>query len=106
MDLTSLYDVRVDLVFIRKLRALTAGDPTAREFIQKLFAVSSPDEDNEMFLRKLRSRLDKVGLRLPTVEVRYENYSVEGETLTGGRALPTLPNALINSVEVRRRCSV
>ncbi|KAL3686206.1 hypothetical protein R1sor_004228 [Riccia sorocarpa] len=81
------------------LRALTAGDPTAREFIQKLFAVSSPDEDNEMFLRKLRSRLDKVGLRLPTVEVRYENYSVEGETLTGGRALPTLPNALINSVE-------
>ncbi|KAL2654248.1 hypothetical protein R1flu_022376 [Riccia fluitans] len=81
------------------LRILSAGDPTARDFIQKLFAVSSPDEDNEKFLRKLRGRLDTVGLQLPTIEVRYENYSVEAEAHIGGRALPSLPNGLINVVE-------
>ncbi|KAL3675440.1 hypothetical protein R1sor_025388 [Riccia sorocarpa] len=81
------------------LRLLSEQDPTTRDFIQNLFAVSSPHDDNEKFLRKLRGRLDRVGLQLPTVEVRYENYSVEAETHIGSRALPSLPNGFINGVE-------
>ncbi|KAL3690439.1 hypothetical protein R1sor_016748 [Riccia sorocarpa] len=81
------------------LRLLSEQDPTTRDFIQKLFAVSSPQDDNGNFLRKLRGSLDRVGLQLPTVEVRYENYSVEAETHIGSRALPSLPNGFINAIE-------
>ncbi|KAL2653873.1 hypothetical protein R1flu_022001 [Riccia fluitans] len=81
------------------LRNLSGGDPTVQRFIEKLFAVCSPDKDNEKFLKQMRSRLDKVGLELPRTEVRYENYSVEAEAHMDGRALPTLPNALINTIQ-------
>ncbi|KAL3675445.1 hypothetical protein R1sor_025393 [Riccia sorocarpa] len=81
------------------LRLLLEQDPTTRDFVQNLFAVGSPHDDNEKFLRKLRGRLDRVGLQLPTVEVRYENFSVEAETHIGSQALPSLPNGFINGVE-------
>ncbi|CAO2824077.1 unnamed protein product [Amaranthus hypochondriacus] len=57
------------------------------------------DEDNENFLRRLRDRIDKVGLDIPTIEVRYEHLSVEGDVHVGNRALPTLLNSTINSIE-------
>ncbi|XP_061340257.1 ABC transporter G family member 39-like isoform X2 [Gastrolobium bilobum] len=57
------------------------------------------EEDNEKFLRSLRDRVDRVGIEVPKIEVRYENLSVEGDVYVGSRALPTLLNATLNIVE-------
>ncbi|ONK73966.1 uncharacterized protein A4U43_C03F1420 [Asparagus officinalis] len=35
------------------------------------------DEDNEKFLYKLKGRINRVGIDIPTVEVRFENLDVE-----------------------------
>jgi hypothetical protein len=42
----------------------------------------------------------RVGIQLPTIEVRYENVCVEAESYVGDRALPTLVNAARNALEV------
>ncbi|CAA2934012.1 pleiotropic drug resistance 2-like [Olea europaea subsp. europaea] len=57
------------------------------------------EEDNERFLQRLRDRTDRVGIDIPTVEVRYEHLSIEGDAYVGSRALPTLLNAALNLVE-------
>ncbi|KAF4399195.1 hypothetical protein G4B88_022278 [Cannabis sativa] len=66
-------------------------------FIDRIFKVA--EEDNEKFLRKFRDRIEKVGVRLPTVEVRFEHLTVEADCYIGSRALPTLPNAALNIAE-------
>ncbi|KAK8645923.1 hypothetical protein V6N13_119727 [Hibiscus sabdariffa] len=68
-----------------------------QKFIDVLFKVA--EEDNEKFLRKFRNRIDKVGIRLPTVEVRYEHLTIEADCYVGSRALPSLPNAARNTFE-------
>ncbi|KAJ9559787.1 hypothetical protein OSB04_004947 [Centaurea solstitialis] len=50
--------------------------------------VKVADEDNEKFLLKLRNRIDRVGIDLPTIEVRFEHLTVEADVNTGSRALP------------------
>lgn len=65
--------------------------------IEKLLKVT--EEDNEKFLIKFRNRLDKVGIELPTVEVRFENFTIDAKCHVGGRALPTLWNVVRNFVE-------
>lgn len=57
------------------------------------------EEDNEKFLRKFRERLNRVGIELPTVQVRFEHLTVEADCFVGSRALPTLPNATLNAAE-------
>ncbi|CAL0326752.1 unnamed protein product [Lupinus luteus] len=57
------------------------------------------EKDNEKFLGKLRDRIDRVGIEIPKIEVRYENLSVEGDVYIGRRALPTLLNATLNIFE-------
>lgn len=44
----------------------------------------------------------RVGIELPTVEVRYENLSVRANCYVGNRGLPTLWNVFRNIIEVRR----
>lgn len=41
----------------------------------------------------------RVGIRLPTVEVRFQNLTVEADSYVGSRALPTLPNVALNLLE-------
>lgn len=41
----------------------------------------------------------RVGIRLPTVEVRFDHLTVEAECHIGNRALPTLPNVARNIAE-------
>lgn len=65
--------------------------------IDRLLKVT--EEDNERFLIKFRDRIDKVGIELPTVEVRFENYTVNAKCHVGGRALPTLWNVVRNFFE-------
>ncbi|XP_071901429.1 ABC transporter G family member 29-like [Coffea arabica] len=84
-------------VDVRKL-----GLDERQEFIDRLFKVA--EEDNEKFLKKLRNRIDKVGISLPTVEVRFEHLTMEAECYIGDRALPTLPNAIRNVAESSLSC--
>uniref|UniRef100_A0A1D1XCF5 Pleiotropic drug resistance protein 2 n=2 Tax=Anthurium amnicola TaxID=1678845 RepID=A0A1D1XCF5_9ARAE len=57
------------------------------------------EEDNERFLRRLRERTDRVGIELPKIEVRFEDLSVEADGYVGSRAVPTLLNSTINTIE-------
>ncbi|MED6115266.1 transcription factor [Stylosanthes scabra] len=61
--------------------------------------VKIPEEDNERFLLKLRERMDRVGLDIPTIEVRFEDLNVEAQVYVGSRALPTLHNFFVNMLE-------
>ncbi|XP_030971325.1 pleiotropic drug resistance protein 1-like [Quercus lobata] len=58
-----------------------------------------PEEDYEKFLLQLRNRIDRVGIDVPTIEVRFEHLSVEAETHVGSRALPTLFSFIFNILE-------
>lgn len=44
--------------------------------------------------------MNRVGIEMPKIEVRYEHLSVEGEVRVGARAHPTLPNVFLNIAEV------
>ncbi|CAH9075903.1 unnamed protein product [Cuscuta europaea] len=68
-----------------------------QNFIDRMFKVA--EEDNERFLKKLRNRIDRVGISLPRVEVRFENVNVEADCYVGDRALPSLLNTLRNLAE-------
>ncbi|KAK9049678.1 hypothetical protein SSX86_031353 [Deinandra increscens subsp. villosa] len=61
--------------------------------------VKAPDEDNEKFLLRLRNRIDRVGIDLPTVEVKFEHLNVEADIETGSRALPSFFNFYLDFFE-------
>lgn len=46
----------------------------------------------------------RVGIALPTVEVRFDHLTIEAECYIGDRALPTLPNAARNMAESSLSC--
>ncbi|GKV23287.1 hypothetical protein SLEP1_g33035 [Rubroshorea leprosula] len=61
--------------------------------IEKL--ITKVEEDNLRLLKKLKERIDRVGLELPTIEVRYQNLCVEAECeVVHGKPLPTLWNTI------------
>eukprot|EP00257_Ricinus_communis_P024859 XP_025012273.1 pleiotropic drug resistance protein 1 isoform X10 [Ricinus communis] len=68
-----------------------------RNLLERLVKIA--EEDNEKFLLKLKDRIDKVGLDMPTIEVRFEHLSVEAEAYVGSRALPTMFNFSVNMFE-------
>ncbi|RWR95173.1 pleiotropic drug resistance protein 3-like protein isoform X1 [Cinnamomum micranthum f. kanehirae] len=74
------------VVDVRKIGAIQR-----RLLIDKL--IQHIETDNRRLLGKLRERIDRVGVKLPTVEVRYKNLCVEAECqVVGGKPLPTLWN--------------
>ncbi|KAI6694837.1 hypothetical protein NL676_022547 [Syzygium grande] len=68
-----------------------------KRLLERLVRVT--EEDNESFLLKLRNRIDRVGLHIPTIEVRFEHLNVEAEAHEGSRALPTVINFCTNILE-------
>ncbi|KAG8080330.1 hypothetical protein GUJ93_ZPchr0007g3603 [Zizania palustris] len=77
---------------------ITNLDPRdGRELMERVF--KAVEDDNERFLRRFRDRLDQVGIELPQIEVRYQHLDIEADVYVGKRALPTLLNATINSLE-------
>ncbi|GAB4850125.1 transcription factor [Ancistrocladus abbreviatus] len=68
-----------------------------KKLIDKLICLV--EEDNEKFLWKLKSRLETVGIDIPTIEVRFEHLSIEAEAYVGSRGLPTFINYITNKVE-------
>nr|CAB3474119.1 unnamed protein product [Digitaria exilis] len=77
------------------VRALAT--PQRQAFVDRVFRVA--EEDNERFLKKLRARIDRAGIQIPTVEVRFRNLNVEAECHVGARALPTLTNTAMDVAE-------
>ena len=37
------------------------------------------EDDNERFLKSLRDRTDRVGIKVPKIEVRFQNLPIEGD---------------------------
>ncbi|KAK8520248.1 hypothetical protein V6N12_004205 [Hibiscus sabdariffa] len=57
--------------------------------------IKNVQTDNFILLQNIRQRLLRVGVKLPTVEVRYKNLRVEAECdVVHGKPLPTLWNSL------------
>ncbi|XP_076902347.1 pleiotropic drug resistance protein 1-like [Bidens hawaiensis] len=75
------------------------GFDQRKHLLDRLVKVA--DEDNEKFLLKLRHRIDRVGIDLPTIEVRFEHLTVEADVNTGSRALPSFINFHIDIFEVK-----
>nr|XP_043635770.1 pleiotropic drug resistance protein 1-like [Erigeron canadensis] len=73
------------------------GFEQRKHLLDRLVKVA--DEDNERFLLKLRNRLDRVGIELPTIEVRFEHLTVEADVSIGSRALPSFLNFHIDIFE-------
>ncbi|PHT32775.1 Pleiotropic drug resistance protein 1 [Capsicum baccatum] len=73
------------------------GNQQSKDLIDRLVKVA--DEDNEKFLLKLRDRIDRVGLDLPTIEVRYEHLNIEADAFVGSSALPTFLNYMTSFIE-------
>jgi hypothetical protein len=57
-------------------------------------------DDSEQFLRSLKDRVDRVGIELPAIEVRYQDLSIDADAFVGSRALPTLWNVTTNFLQV------
>lgn len=73
------------------------GDAERKNVLNRL--VKFVEEDNETFLLKFKDRIQRVGITVPTVELRFENLTVEGEAYVGSRALPTIINFIANILE-------
>lgn len=68
-----------------------------QHLIEKILRVT--EEDNERFLLKLRDRINRVGIELPKIEVRFEQLTIDADVYVGNRALPTLFNFTVNTFE-------
>ncbi|XP_025635247.1 pleiotropic drug resistance protein 1-like isoform X2 [Arachis hypogaea] len=73
------------------------GFQDRQKLLDRLIKVT--EEDNDKFLLKLRERIDRVGIDIPTIEVRFEHLNVEAEAYVGSRAMPTFINFATNLVE-------
>ncbi|KAK4835862.1 hypothetical protein QYF36_015451 [Acer negundo] len=73
-------------------------------FMEKL--IKHVEHDNLQLLQKIRKRIDKVGVKLPTVEVRYKNLCVEATCeVVHGKPLPSLWNSTKYMLSVFKKLS-
>nr|AIU41654.1 ABC transporter family protein [Hevea brasiliensis] len=78
------------------------GFQERKTLLERLVKVA--EEDNEKFLLKLKNRIDRVGIEIPTIEVRYEHLNIEAEALVGSNALPSFLNFTMSIAEVFLNC--
>ncbi|XP_047044233.1 ABC transporter G family member 48-like [Lolium rigidum] len=76
-----------------EIEHLTSGEG-GRALLERVF-----QDDSERFLTSLRDRVDRVGIELPAIEVRYQDLSVQVDAFVGSRALPTLWNVTTNFLQ-------
>ncbi|KAI8531791.1 hypothetical protein RHMOL_Rhmol11G0163000 [Rhododendron molle] len=83
-------------VDIQRKRVIDVTKLGARErhmLVEKL--IKHVEDDNLQLLQKMRRRIDKVGVELPTIVVRYNDLRVEATCeVVRGKPLPTLWNSL------------
>ncbi|TVU33825.1 hypothetical protein EJB05_15634, partial [Eragrostis curvula] len=68
-----------------------AGEVDAKLLVERLIGVSG--DDHERFLLKIKNRFDRVGMELPTIEVRAEGLAVDVEAYAGTGATPNIINS-------------
>ncbi|KAM0924025.1 hypothetical protein ACQ4PT_005152 [Festuca glaucescens] len=83
----------------RKVVDVGRVGPAERRALLGRLLHSGVHEDNERFLLRLRDRIDRVGIVLPTVEVRFEHLNADVEVCVGTRGLPTVLNSITNIFE-------
>uniref|UniRef100_A0A0E0NFV8 ABC transporter domain-containing protein n=1 Tax=Oryza rufipogon TaxID=4529 RepID=A0A0E0NFV8_ORYRU len=72
------------------------GAAERRVLVERL--VADIQRDNLRLLRKQRRRMERVGVRQPTVEVRWRNVRVEADCqVVSGKPLPTLLNTVLST---------
>ncbi|XP_072974963.1 ABC transporter G family member 41-like isoform X2 [Typha angustifolia] len=70
-----------------------------RLFIENL--IKHIENDNRLLLQKQRERIDRVNVKLPTIEIKYRNLYVQAECeVVQGKPLPTLWNTAKSMVSV------
>uniref|UniRef100_A0A0E0F160 ABC transporter domain-containing protein n=1 Tax=Oryza meridionalis TaxID=40149 RepID=A0A0E0F160_9ORYZ len=75
------------------------GAAERRVLVERL--VADIQRDNLRLLRKQRRRMERVGVRQPTVEVRWRNVQVEADCqVVSGKPLPTLLNTVLSLQQV------
>ncbi|ESR38298.1 hypothetical protein CICLE_v10027679mg [Citrus x clementina] len=79
-------EAKTETIDVRKLNR------SRRELVVSK-ALATNDQDNYKLLSAIKERLDRVGIEVPKVEVRFQNLKVVADVQTGSRALPTLVNA-------------
>ncbi|KAK8581272.1 hypothetical protein V6N12_071502 [Hibiscus sabdariffa] len=72
--------------------------------VRKALLTTSDGETREVDVPKLghqerKNLMDRVGIEIPKLEVRYQNLRVEAEAYVGSRALPSFFNFFINKLE-------
>ncbi|KAL6560638.1 drug-responsive transcription factor pdr3 [Orobanche gracilis] len=92
----SLFDGTEDGNQGKKVIDVTKLGPNERQmFIHKI--IKHIEHDNLKLLHKMRRRMDRVGVKLATIEVRYNALRVEAKCqVVDGKPLPTLWNSLKN----------
>ncbi|KAK2438608.1 pleiotropic drug resistance protein [Trifolium repens] len=70
---------------------------TMKYLLERLVRIA--DIDNEKLLLKFRNRVNRVGIKMPTIEVRFEHIKIKAEVHVGKRASPTLTNYILDMVE-------
>ncbi|KAL5539968.1 hypothetical protein UlMin_042730 [Ulmus minor] len=90
---------------VKRVVDVTKLEPQERHlFIEKL--IKHIESDNLRLFRKIRTRIDKVGVKLPSVEVRYKNLTVEAACeVVHGKPLPTLWNSFKSMLSVFAKLS-
>ncbi|XP_028551888.1 ABC transporter G family member 44 isoform X1 [Dendrobium catenatum] len=82
---------------LREIDVKSLGLQERRTLLERLVKVA--EEDHERFLLKLKNRIDRVGIDFPTVEMRFEDLTIEAEAYVGSRSLPSFFNAIMNNLE-------
>ncbi|PHU01483.1 Pleiotropic drug resistance protein 2 [Capsicum chinense] len=85
---------RLSTYELQEVDVMNLGLKDKKELMESILRIV--EQDNEKFLLRLRDRIDRVGIDILKVEVRFEHLSIEGDAYVGSGALPTLWNATIN----------
>ncbi|WJX79108.1 hypothetical protein P8452_62259 [Trifolium repens] len=57
------------------------------------------DQSSFLLLKLMRDRIDRAGVDIPTIEVRFEHLNVQSHVQLGKRALPTITNYMLDILE-------
>ncbi|BFG42856.1 hypothetical protein CerSpe_291300 [Prunus speciosa] len=87
----------MDMSHANEVDAKHLGLQERKSLLERL--VGAVEEGQESFLLRLKSRIDRVGISFPTIEVRFEHLNISAEAYVGSRALPTVLNYCVNLVE-------
>lgn len=81
-----------ETIDVRKL------DKNKRELVVKK-ALATDDQDNFKLLSGIKERLNRAGVVIPKIEVRFQNLTVSADVQVGSRTLPTLINYSHDAIE-------